>query len=48
VSAKYLQNYVDEAVFRYNNCTVAESVIFKNMLHKAMRVIRYNDVKNVA
>jgi transposase-like protein len=48
VSAKYLQSYVDEAVFRYNNCTVAESVIFKNMLHKAMRVIRYNDVKNVA
>ena len=48
VSAKYLQRYVDEAVFRYNTCKLDESDRFKKMFLKSIGIVRYNDVKNVA
>lgn len=48
VSAKYLQRYVDEAVFRYNTCKKNESDRFKMMFLKSIGLIRYKDVLNVA
>ncbi len=48
VSAKYLQRYVDEAVFRYNTREYKESVRFANMFERSINVLRYEDVKKVA
>ncbi len=48
VSAKYLQRYVDETVFRYNTCKQDESDRFKTMFLKSIGIVRYGDVKNVA
>ena len=48
VSAKYLQRYVDESVFRYNTCKLEESDRFKEMFLKSIGIVRYTDVKNVA
>ena len=48
VSAKYLQRYVDEAVFRYNTCKQYESDRFKAMFLKSIGIVRYGDVKKVA
>jgi len=47
VSAKYLQRYVDEAVFRYNTREQKESVRFANMFERSLNVLRYEDVKMV-
>lgn len=38
VSAKYLQRYVDEAVFRYNTREDKESDRFKNMFGRSLKV----------
>lgn len=48
VSAKYLQRYVDEAVFRYNTCKKNESDRFKTMFLKSIGIVRYGDVLNIA
>lgn len=48
VSAKYLQRYVDECVFRYNTCKKNSSYRFKMMFLKSIGVVRYGDVKNAA
>ncbi|MBP3838596.1 MAG: IS1595 family transposase [Prevotella sp.] len=48
VSAKYLQRYVDEAVFRYNTREDKESVRFMEMLRRSLNVVRYDKVKEVA
>lgn len=48
VSAKYLQRYVDEAVFRYNTREDKESVRFMEMFGRSLNVVRYNKVKEVA
>lgn len=48
VSAKYLQRYVDEAVFRYNTCKKNESDRFKMMFLKSIGLVRYDDVLNIA
>lgn len=48
VSAKYLQRYVDEAVFRYNTCKKESSDRFKVMFLKSIGIVRYEDVLNVA
>lgn len=48
VSAKYLQRYVDEAVFRYNTREDKESIRFSKMFGRSINVLRYEDVKNVA
>lgn len=48
VSAKYLQRYVDEAVFRYNTRDDKESVRFKEMFGHSLNVVRYDKVKEVA
>lgn len=48
VSAKYLQRYVDEAVFRYNTCKKNESDRFKAMFLKSIGLVRYDDVLNMA
>lgn len=48
VSAKYLQRYVDEAVFRYNTCKKNESDRFKTMFLKSIVIVRYEDVLNIA
>lgn len=47
VSAKYLQRYVDEAVFRYNTCKKDSSYRFKMMFLKSIGIVRYNDVLNI-
>lgn len=47
VSAKYLQRYVDEAVFRYNSKEQSESDRFRMMFKRSIGIFRYADVKNV-
>ena len=48
VSSKYLQRYVDEAVFRYNTCKQNESDRFKVMFLKYIGVVNYDEVRNIA
>ena len=48
VSAKYLQRYVDEAVFRYNTREDKESVRFAEMFGRSLNVVRYGQVKEMA
>lgn len=48
VSAKYLQRYVDESVFRYNTREYKESVRFKEMFRRSLNVVSYKKVKAVA
>ena len=48
VSAKYLQRYVDEAVFRYNTREDKESVRFKEMFGRSLNVVSYKRVKEAA
>lgn len=44
VSAKYLQRYVDESVFRYNTRKGTEGKRFELMFAKSIGVVRYNDI----
>lgn len=48
VSAKYLQRYVDEAVFRYNTREDKESVRFMEMFRRSLNVVSYKRVKEAA
>lgn len=48
VSVKYLQRYVDEAVFRYNTRKEGEAERFETMFFKSIGIVRYEDVRNVA
>lgn len=45
VSAKHLQRYVDEAVFRYNTRENSESDRFRLMFGRSLRIVRYKEVK---
>jgi len=44
VSAKYLQRYVDEAVFRYNTRKWSESRRFERMFERSIGRFTYKDV----
>ena len=48
VSKKYLQRYIDEAVYRWNTRKADESVRFADMFHRSVGIVRYEDVKMVA
>ena len=48
VSAKYLQRYVDEAVFRYNTREDKESARFMEMFRRSLNVVSYKRVKEAA
>lgn len=48
VSVKYLQRYVDEAVFRYNTCYKTEGERFQRMFSQSVGCVDYSDVKRVA
>ena len=48
VSGKYLQRYVDEAVYRYNTRKASGSDCFKNMFAASIGVVSYEDVRKVA
>lgn len=48
VSAKYLQRYIDEAVYRWNTQTYNEGERFSMMLNDAIGLCTYEQVKNVA
>ncbi len=48
VSAKYLQRYVDEAVYRYNTRKWSESARFEDMFARSIGIVRYSDVWNAA
>lgn len=48
VSAKYLQRYVDEAVFRYNTRDDKESARFMEMFRRSLNVVSYKRVKEAA
>ncbi len=48
VSARYLQRYIDEAVYRYNTRTEEEGQRFRTMFQRAIGVVRYSDVLKVA
>ena len=45
VSAKYLQRYVDEAVFRYNTRKMSEGERFAMMFRRSIGVVRYEQVR---
>ena len=47
-SAKYLQRYVDEAVFRYNTCRCSEGERFSLMMRRSAAKFDYYDVVNMA
>ena len=44
VSAKYLQSYVNESVFRYNTRKWSESMRFADMFSRSVGVVRYWDI----
>ena len=48
VSKRYLQRYIDEAVYRWNTQVYNEGERFSVMLSKAIGICRYDDVKMVA
>ncbi len=48
VSTKYLQRYIDEAVFRYNTRRQKEGKRFQTMFSKAVGIVRYKDVVEMA
>ena len=48
VSKRYLQKYIDEAVYRWNTSNVDEGVRFADMFHKSVGVVSYKDVRKVA
>lgn len=48
VSKKYLQRYIDEAVYRWNTRKADESARFADMFHKSLGIVRYKDVRMVA
>lgn len=48
VSAKYLQRYVDEEVYRWNTREATEGSRFQEMFKNAEKVFTYKDVKNAA
>lgn len=48
VSKGYLQQYINEAVYRYNTRKASESARFGFMFKKAIGVVSYNDVKSYA
>ena len=48
VSSKYLQRYVDEAVFRYNTRKLEQSECFITMFDRSIGTFTYEDVRNVA
>jgi len=48
VSSKYLQRYVDEAVFRYNTRKLEQSECFVIMFERSIGTFTYEDVRNVA
>ncbi len=45
VSKKYLQRYVDEAVYRWNTRDWAAGKRFADMFCKSVGALRYKDVK---
>lgn len=47
VSAKYLQRYVDEAVFRYNTCAYEEGERFQRMFAQSVGKVKYVDVRTI-
>lgn len=48
VSRKYLQQYINESVYRYNTRTISESQRLANMFSKSICSCSYEDVKMVA
>lgn len=48
VTSRYLQRYVDEAVFRYNTREMHESGRFGMMFERSIGVFRYDDVRMAA
>ena len=47
VSKEYLQQYINESVYRYNTRKANESVRFADMLSKCIGVCSYEDVKSL-
>lgn len=45
VSVKYLQRYIDEAVYRWNTRKADESARFADMFHKSLIAVTYKDVR---
>lgn len=48
ISSKYLQRYVDEAVYHYNTRKLSGSDCFKNMFAASVGVVDYEMVKQIA
>jgi transposase-like protein len=47
VSKKYLQRYIDEAVYRWNTRKADESARFADMIHLSIGIVSYQDVRLV-
>jgi transposase-like protein len=47
VSRRYMQRYIDEAVFRYNNRTLKGGERFAALMENALNVVTFRDVKAV-
>lgn len=48
ITSKYLQRYIDEAVYRYNTRKTSGSECFKQMFTKSIGVVDYEIIKNAA
>lgn len=48
LSTKYLQRYIDEAVWRYNTRKMKGGDRFRNMFQSSIGVVDYETVKQVA
>ena len=48
ISSKYIQRYIDEAVYRYNTRKTSGSDCFKQIFVKSIGVVNYEIVKKVA
>ena len=47
VSRRYMQRYIDEAVYRYNTRKASESTRFADMFYKSIGIVSYMDVKSI-
>lgn len=48
ISTKYMQRYIDEAVYRWNNRKQSESERFISMFNLAINIVDYKSVKMIA
>lgn len=48
ITSKYLQRYVDEAVYRYNTRKMSGKQCFEMMFAQSLNIVDYKQVKMIA